>query len=100
MTELSIRDLRKVHLVTYEGVTPGEAEDFLATMEAAGETDPDGYASFLSALDERIEQARGSANARGDVRNARSAIEAALRASSGRPTAGRVREIQRALEEH
>lgn len=100
MSELPPRERRKIHLITYEGVSAREAEDFLVTMEAAGESDPEGYASFLTALDERIEQAKGAADARGAVRNARSAIESALRASSGRPTAGRVREIQRALSEH
>ena len=100
MSELSERDLRKVHLVTYEGVDATTAEDFLCAMEAAGADDPEGYASFLVELDARIARAREAAETRGAARNARSAIESALRSASGRPTPVRVREIQGALAEH
>ena len=100
MSELSERDLRKVHLVTYEGVDAATAEDFLSAMEAAGATDPDGYAAFVAALDERMARARSASETRGAARNARSAIESAFRAASGRPTPARVREIQSALGEH
>lgn len=84
----------KVHLVSFEGVTPKEADDFLDVMAIAGKDDPDGYADFLAQMQERMRLASPIVQARGDVRNARSALEAVIRAASGRATSARVKEIQ------
>lgn len=93
MSDQSIRERHKQHLVSHEGVTPTEAEDFLETMEIAGRSDPEGYAQFIIALDQRIEEAASNAA----ERSARERIEAVVTASSGRLTQSTVRDIQRSL---
>ena len=93
MSVQSNRERHKHHLVSHEGVTPTEADDFLDTMEIAGRSDPEGYAQFVIALDQRIEDAASNAA----ERSARERIEAVVTASSGRLTQSTVRDIQRSL---
>jgi hypothetical protein len=96
MSDQSNRERRKHHLVIHEGVTPKEAEDFLETMELAGRTDAEGYAQFLLALDERVDEAASK-----DAElAARKRVEEVVKASSGRLTQSRVRDIQRSLGGH
>lgn len=93
MSDQSIRERHKQHLVSQEGVTPAEADDFLDTMQIAGCSDPEGYAQFVIALDQRIEEAASNAA----ERSARKRIEAVVTTSSGRLTQSTVRDIQRSL---